>query len=462
MKTIKKYFIKSTYIFFTVTLLIILSCQDFLEVDQPLGEIKHELVFNDESTATASVTTLYYKLNEDVLVNGNLYGLASLMGLYSDELVKYEQIGNDFDFFYTHQILPENSVVTSVWNSSYKLIFLCNSILEGLENSPNISESTKNQLIGETIFVRSLVYFYLINLFGDIPYTTSTDYKINMDLERINEDLVYSYITEDLMEARLNLSTEYVTGERVRANRFVVSALLARVFLYTENWQLADFYASEVINSSDLYNMETDISKEFLFDSPSAILQLKQMQGLWTSEASNFIFEFGPPPIFSLNPNLAESFEEGDLRRTYWVKELIDVDQTWYMSNKYKRFDFNGPEKEYSIVFRLAEQFLIRAEAKLKLGNLSGAAEDINHIRNRAGLSPVSMTEDLNDILIQERKAELFCEHGHRWFDLKRWGIAQEILSPIKPNWRETDILLPIPQTELELNPNLQPQNPGY
>jgi len=463
MKAIKKYIIKSIYAFFTILFLILFGCQDFLDVDEPNGEITPELVFNDEVTANASVSTLYTKLRDETLITGRLNGLSILMGFYTDELDFYGQSGNDIEYFYTHQILPENNILSSVWNSSYNLIFQCNAIIEGLENSHNITESTKNQLLGETIFVRSLVYFYLTNLFGDIPYTTTTDYKINMNLGRTNKDIIYNTIIEDLLDAHSKLNSEYPSGERVRANRYVVSALLSRVFLYNEKWQEANYYSSEVINNTELYNLETDLSEEFLVESSSAILQLKsQQQNLVTHEAGNFIFEYGPPFMIGLSSHIALDFETGDLRKQYWVREINEGDQTWYMCNKYKRFDLNNSPKEYSIVFRLSEQYLIRAEARLKLGNLNGAATDINQIRNRAGLSSVSLTDNLDAILVQERKSELFCEHGHRWFDLKRWGNAQEILSPIKSNWRETDILLPLPQNELELNPNLLPQNPGY
>lgn len=119
---------------------------------------------------------------------------------------------------------------------------------------------------------------------------------------------------------------------------------------------------------------------------------------------------------------------------------------------------------EYSIIFRLSEQYLIRAEARAHLDNISGAQLDLNTIRNRAGL-PNTLATSMSDLLnaiIQERQVELFAEQGHRWFDLKRTGNAGTVLSAIKPNWQATDVLLPIPETELEINPNLLPQNSGY
>ena len=115
------------------------------------------------------------------------------------------------------------------------------------------------------------------------------------------------------------------------------------------------------------------------------------------------------------------------------------------------------------MVMRLAEQYLIRAEARAQQGNISGGLSDLNVIRNRANLidiSGVSQNELLKDI-IQEKRIELFTEWGHRWLDLKRTNNTDAILSPIKPNWNSEDKLYPIPLRELDSNPNLN-QNSGY
>jgi hypothetical protein len=112
----------------------------------------------------------------------------------------------------------------------------------------------------------------------------------------------------------------------------------------------------------------------------------------------------------------------------------------------------------------MAEQYLIRAEARLKQGNIIGAQDDLNKIRVRAGLPiTTAMTqEELKQAILDERRVEMFTEHGNRWFDIRRHGVVGEILSPIKPGWSPTNILLPIPEYELLINPNLLPQNPGY
>ena len=108
--------------------------------------------------------------------------------------------------------------------------------------------------------------------------------------------------------------------------------------------------------------------------------------------------------------------------------------------------------------------YLIRAEVRAHLNNLLGANTDLNTIRNRAGLPDTNTNNPevlLNDIL-KERRVELFTEVGHRFFDLKRTGKTGEKLSALKPNWSDSDLLLPIPEKELLLNNSLQPQNPGY
>jgi hypothetical protein len=115
------------------------------------------------------------------------------------------------------------------------------------------------------------------------------------------------------------------------------------------------------------------------------------------------------------------------------------------------------------MVLRLGEQYLIRSEARAQQNDLSGSESDINIIRSRALLSGISnlSRDELLDTIAHERQVELFCEWGHRWFDLKRTGKLSAILRPIKPNWNDYAQLYPIPVTELANDPNLT-QNPGY
>lgn len=443
-----------------VCLMLLAGCDDFLDTKDPTGQISHENVFEDEITATAAVTTLYAKLRDEVLVTGNTSGLGFLMGLYADELDYYGMPGEPLETFYKHQVITSDVLVSNLWNSSYNLIYLTNAAIEGLEASQNLSESTKNQLIGEAKFIRGLTHFYLTNLFGDIPYITTTNYDHNRQVSKLAVHDVYDNLISDLESAKALLGENYIGAERIRANKFAVSAFLARVYLYRGEWAKAESESSMVINYTVLYNLPS-IESEFLKSSPAAILQLKtKMEGYIPNEAMTLYFASGPPPFTALNENILTVMEDGDLRRTHWIGEVTDGTNYWYYSNKYKQ----TPGAEYSVVLRLAEQHLIRAEARAEQNDFNGAREDLNIIRNRAGLPDTSAQtqEELLEAVLQERRIELMIEHGHRWFDLRRFTRADAVLAPLKPGWRPTNILLPIPETELLMNPNLNPQNNGY
>jgi hypothetical protein len=148
----------------------------------------------------------------------------------------------------------------------------------------------------------------------------------------------------------------------------------------------------------------------------------------------------------------------------YWVGSVTQGTNKWYFPRKYKEKSNTNSSVEYSIVFRLAEMYLIRAEARAKEGNLSGAKDDLNKIRNTAGLgnTNASTSNEINNAILAERKFELFTEYGQRFFDLKRTGTLDLHLASAKPGWNTTDNLLPLPANELIANPNLRPQNPGY
>lgn len=180
-------------------------------------------------------------------------------------------------------------------------------------------------------------------------------------------------------------------------------------------------------------------------------------------EAQANIFLQGPPPVSALSTNFVNSFEPGDNRRILWIKQVTKNENKWYHAYKYKAYQNTSPSVEYSIIFRTAEQYLIRAEAKARQGDLTAAKADLNIIRNAAGLPNASAVTETHLIaaILDERKHELFTE-AHRFFDLKRYGLLNATLSSTKPDWDNNDQLLPLPETELLLNPNLNPQNPGY
>ena len=169
-------------------------------------------------------------------------------------------------------------------------------------------------------------------------------------------------------------------------------------------------------------------------------------------------------PTYLLRPELLNDFESGDLRKQYWVAVREFGGDSLYYAFKYKVYGNYAPISESYVMLRLADQYLIRAEALAEQGNLANALDDLNLVRSRAGLTELSglSQAELLDAIYHERRIEFFCEFGNRWYDLKRTGRVDAVLGLLKPDtWQSTDALWPIPQNQINQNPALK-QNPGY
>jgi hypothetical protein len=289
---------------------------------------------------------------------------------------------------------------------------------------------------------------------------------------------VYKQIILDLKDAQALLNINYIDAsftniveERVAPNKWAATALLARIYLYMGDNLNAEIEATSVIENNNLYDI-VPLNDVFLRNSREAIWQLQSVDDFVgnTSDAWLFILPAEGPNTYQnqvyLSQNVIDKFELGDNRRKYWVDSIIIGDRIYYYPFKYKNIQTFSSPTEYTVVLRLAEQYLIRAEARAKQSNIDGALNDLDILRKRAGLNaitPVSSFDVLNAI-IDERQVELFTEWGHRWLDLKRLGRADEVLKPIKlNNWQSTDQLYPIPQNDINRNPSLRGhQNPGY
>lgn len=454
---------KAIKIQFIVILMCLTACEDFVDVELPNSQLTGSTVFEDRNTANAAMTEVYTKLRENGFLNGGPQGTPASLGLYADELVNYAGSASSGHSLYTNSLLPSTGLVTSMWNEAYHQVYLANAVLQGVQNSVSLEAADKDQLRGEALFVRALVHFYLVNVYGDIPYIETTDYQQNRLVARMPEATVYEKITADLEESAALLPEDYFATFRTRPNRSAALALLARTYLYMGLWAEASNAASAVINNP-LYVWETDPAMVFRKESGSVIWQFRaSSNGKNTKEAASFIFTTVPPPTMALSEGLVDALEAGDLR-AQWIAEVTDGTNSYYHAYKYKALGNTGSSIEYSIVLRLAEQYLIRAEARAQQGELTAAKDDLNKVRLRGGLANTTAVtaEELVEAVLQERRVEFFTEYGHRFFDLKRTGRLDAILTPVKAGWNTTDRLWPLPETELLVNPNLSPQNSGY
>ncbi len=449
--------------------LIQISCEDLVEVPVPNDRIVSQTVFEKDKTANSAVIGIYNELYNSSFSSGLQTSISVLAGLSADNLESTVSTSNLIEYE-ENEIFISNSYNLNIWSSAYNIIYMTNAVLAGLNNSNNISQNLKEQLEGETRFIRGFTYFYLVNLYGNVPLVLTPNYENNAVINRSKDVDIYNQVIEDLEVAADVLDGTYEDGERLRVNAWVAKAFLARVHLYLGNWGLAEDLSTQVIEASETYQLLDNLNEVFLANSQEAIWQITPLAAGFgqsnTNEGSYFIMENNRENV-ALKEDFINSFDENDLRLRDWIGTFQTDNSRYFFPYKYKIKNATGTITEYSMVLRLAEQYFIRAEARTHQGNLAEAIEDLDKIRSRANLNsivdshPEINQEFLLDIIMQERRREFFTEWGHRWLDLKRTEKASEILSPIKPLWESSDVLYPIPEEELSKNPNLD-QNIGY
>ncbi|HLX55076.1 MAG TPA: RagB/SusD family nutrient uptake outer membrane protein [Aquella sp.] len=460
---------------------IILGCNKFVTVPPPVTEIVGATVFNTNSTAASAVSGIYLSMAGSTpppgsSIGGGQYGISALLGLSSDDFTLYPTTDPLLNQTYSNSLLSNNPA--PMWADLYNCIYKANTAIEGLLTSSGVTPSMKQQLTGEAKFIRAFCNFYLINIYGDVPLVTVTNYKINEVIYRSSQSQVYKQIEDDLDSAMNLLSDNFlapdgtITSERVRPNRVTVEALLARVYLYQQKWDSAETEATSVINNSN-YSLVNNLDSAFLANNTEAIWQLEMPNNGFNAPDGFYqqgpLYYGGPNAYapFILSNSLMSNFETGDLRKLNWTDSIQYGGTTYFFPYKYKLYYTGVPAVEYATLFRLAEQYLIRAEARAQKSDLTGSEADLNIIRNRAGLPPTSAStqQDLLNAIYHERRFELFTEYGHRWLDLKRNNTLDSVMNVATPQkggvWKSNDQLYPLPLTEIKSDPNLT-QNPGY
>jgi len=465
-------------------IILSVSCRKFIEVEPPLTGLNGSNVYTTDATAAAVLTDIYAQMSarNASLTDQSITSIPLYVSLGADELILYDLNAQNLAGYYRNELHYGSH--PSYWNAIYPQIYASNSAIAGLNESTQLTPALKQQLLGEAKFIRAFCYFYLVNMFGDVSLVLDLDYKANALLPRAPVAQVYEQIILDLKEAQELLSIDYLQGdaltaypsgseERVRPTKWAATALLARVYLYTGDNDNAATEASKVIDHATLYNLGP-LNQTFLKNNQEAIWQLQPVRieaNPNSGEGRLFVLPPSGPNTIDhfvyLSPQVVNSFETDDQRKTNWVDSVIVDGTTYYYPYKYKIGNVAAPMQEYPTILRLAEQYLIRAEARAAQNNIAGAQSDLNIIRSRAGL-PNTTAADKTTLLhaiLQERRVELFTEWGHRWFDLKRTGqldAVMQVVAPLKgSSWKPYQALYPIPQEDLNRDPNLV-QNPGY
>ncbi|KJD34976.1 hypothetical protein PW52_12815 [Tamlana sedimentorum] len=451
---------------------ICFSCSEsFLEITPEFAVSDVDAITNVEDIET-SITGVY-----DVLQGTNFYGrdVFLVADALADDLKQNEQANRYIDFAAHVQTVADDNA-NAMWTRMYYTNNALNNVINSDVTATTANQDEKDHLIGEAYALRGLVYFNLVNFFAQHYKFTSDASHLGVPLiltfdptyepERSTVAEVYEQIISDMTTAISLMDTTSRTGNSSTLSPTAVKALLSRVYLYMEDWENAEAMATDVINSSsyalvsnDNYlNLWTvDNSSESIFEiSNTDVDNSGLIAGIYVIDG------FGD---YLPSNDVVSLYDTNDARMQVFLEDTFLVgDYAPFRINKYP--DVLGTDN--TKIIRLAEVYLNRAEARAQIGtNITGAQDDLDMVRQRGLPTAPDVTAtgtDLIDEILLERRLELAFE-GQRLWDLMRYKqdiVRTQCTASICyiPYGDDTNIL-PIPQDETDVNPNIT-QNPGW
>lgn len=461
-----------------IVLLGFFSCDDELDI-VPITEKAANNFFSNEQEIESAIIGAYAQLQNNGLYGLDLIGVGEIPAEDTFEEIAANDGGRfgQLDDFSTN---PGNDLVGDIWRESYEGIQRVNVVLNRIGDIEYENASLKTNRIGEMKFVRALLYFNLVRLYGDVPLVleeTASPFDF-FGQGRTSASEVFTQIQTDLSESIQELPAEKSPG---RPAEGAARALLADVQLTQGNLSDALTNLEAVVNSgiyslmpstAEIFGEANEGNDEILFEVQFA----SGFNADGSDEGSSAGSQFRPSGTTAnaKGHNLPtqafiDSFEIGDTRLNDYV--MVDTDANpFYFLTKYE-VSSTGADDGGSdhLIIRFADVVLKYAEALNENGQTAEAITQLNRIRTRAGLAETaaSTQADVRAAIRQERRFELVGE-GKRWFDLKRYGTAIEVMNAFfssigtTTNINENNLVLPIPQSQIDTDPDFIVQNPGY
>lgn len=419
-----------------------------------------------------------------------VYGNLQSMGLYGLYLPAFAEIPSDntYDQVPSNDngnygqldqfaIIPANDIVETTWRDSYQAIQKANVVLNRIDAIAYSDAALKQSRKGEMLFIRALMYFNIVRLYGDVPLVTTetTDPNKLFGQGRQPAAKVYDQIKADLTAAIGALPD--APSQPGRVIKTAAEALLGKVFLTLKDYTNAETQLLAVVNSGkhsllpkvqDVFAVSNENNKEIIF----SVQFTSGVNG--NSEGSLMYQQFSPSATVSgakghnlPTLSLYNLYAPGDLRKGVYVSlAATGAPFDSKLSAPPSSVITDGPSD--FVVLRYADVILMLAEVENELGNTQQSAAYLNMIRTRAGLAATAAVSqsDLRDAIALERRLELVGE-GHRWFDLLRAGTAVSVMNQwFKDNnilitIDQHNLLMPVPQSQVNTDPAIT-QNPGY
>lgn len=465
------------------------SCSDFLE-QNPQTDLSENDFYKTADDILSAVNGAYSSLQE-----GDIYGNWYVFGEIPSDNTRNQLSGsvttqNEFDQFY---IDTQNSMIANFWKAAYKVINRTNTVL-GRIDGIEINTELANRYKLECKFIRALMYFNLVRVYGDVPLILKEiSISESYDILREPKENVYNQIIADLKEAQ-DLPVSYSTAEDGRATQGAAKALLANVYMTLHKYAEAETILAEIINSGQYSLLENtpgslnidgykNVFSPVNHNSKEGIFEIQFLKGGY-GEGSNYANNFAPEnsgtnvvAVGGTGGNnipemdIYNAYEEGDLRRDFSMSlGYYDnrKNNEWVESRYVCKFmdvpyQNNDASNNYPVI-RYADVILMYAEALNQNGKTAEACKYLNMTRRRGfgyqttETSPVDLqTTDKAQFALmveQERRVELAFEN-HRWFDLIRTGRAVEVMRSKGFSLNETNLICPIPQKQIDVNPKL-------
>lgn len=465
------------------------SCSDFLE-QNPQTDLSENDFYKTADDILSTVNGVYSSLQE-----GDIYGNWYVFGEIPSDNTRNQLSGsvttqNEFDQFY---IDTQNSMIANFWKAAYKVINRTNTVL-GRIDGIEINTELANRYKLECKFIRALMYFNLVRVYGDVPLVLKEiSISESYDILREPKENVYNQIIADLKEAQ-DLPVSYSTAEDGRATQGAAKALLANVYMTLHKYAEAETILAEIINSGQYSLLENtpgslnidgykNVFSPVNHNSKEGIFEIQFLKGGY-GEGSNYANNFAPEnsgtnvvAVGGTGGNnipemdIYNAYEEGDLRRDFSMSlGYYDnrKNNEWVESRYVCKFmdvpyQNNDASNNYPVI-RYADVILMYAEALNQNGKTAEACKYLNMTRRRGfgyqttETSPVDLqTTDKAQFALmveQERRVELAFEN-HRWFDLIRTGRAVEVMKSKGFSLNETNLICPIPQKQIDVNPKL-------
>lgn len=445
-----------------VALLTTTSCEDFLTVE-PEQSLSEDQVFSSLDAANAAILGMYDRMQTLNYYGRDMIVIPDLMA--DNTLITTENSGRYIDY-YSYNVVAQTGTIRDLYTRAYQTIKASNNLLANIDaleaNGPE-QEALRNSLKGEALFGRALAHFDLVRLIGR-PYIDGNGANLGVPLVLGVEDEfngratvaeIYAQVITDLEEAAPLMS--YSTPFRISDQ--AAYGLLSRVYLYKGDNQLA-IDAANKVGGFELLSGQAYVNSWSSAGSSEEIFTLR-FAADENRGADNLGDIFIPSGYGDVRPtsDLIDVYPAGDIRLSFIRPEDGD-DFNFKFGGENGISGLSSPR-----IIRYAEVLLNRAEAQAKLGNFSAALADVNSIRSARGAAALSSITV--DGVLEERRRELAFE-GHRLFDLTRNGRGVTRIentnlggAPSEIDFNDPKIILPIPEREIDANPNLE-QNPGY